>query len=355
MVASVPSILPMEIMDKIVLLTRDVHVADALKDVISQYAFDQLEKRVLIFGSVQGGKTNEIIKYIKNCNKNDTIVLVVQNSLLVLNQYEQKFKKENLKCQIVDSTTTVQKENVLIVMNNKYRYNYLQKILPEKYILMLDESDQTIKSCPLQSYKTIHITATPYLSGLQYDRIIHVEKSPNYQGIEDITLKSNDCTFSGVESFLKTSSGIMLINKYLYEIEMQRCAANLSKLHPTVPIVLLMSNKKLFLNGKVKFLRNTSINKIIDNLSSHKHIIFIANRLSNRGLSYVSSDYKRHLTHQITKVKAKTTNFLQSLRILGIYQNKPKLTLVINKKDKQRFQKHLEFVTSFDPDTLLIK
>jgi hypothetical protein len=147
----------------------------------------------------------------------------------------------------------------------------------------------------------------------------------------------------------------MLINKYLYEIEMQTCAANLSKLHPTVPIVLLMSNKKLFLNGKVKILRNISINKIIDNLSNNNHIIFIANRLSNRGLSYVSSDYKRHLTHQITKVKAKTTNFLQSLRILGIYQNKPKLTLVINKKDKQRFQKHLEFVTSFDPDTLLIK
>ena len=91
--------LPTEIMDEIVLYTGDPHVANVLKDKISQYVLDRIEKNILIYGNVQGGKTSEIINYI-NENKWCQKVLVIQNSLLVLKQYEQRLKSKNIDYQI---------------------------------------------------------------------------------------------------------------------------------------------------------------------------------------------------------------------------------------------------------------
>lgn len=346
------SLLPMELMDKIVLMTRDYNVADALRSYVSQYVFDQIEKRVLIYGQVQGGKTKEIIKFIKARSHESPIVLVVQNSLLVLQQYEQKLKDSDVKYQIVDNSTIKQTAQVILVMNNKYRYNYFKKIEPRRFILMLDESDQTIRSCPLQAYKTVHITATPSRATQTFDRIIKVDVSPNYRGLDDLNIVINDSTFSGVESFLQTKMGIMLINKYSYEYEMEPCALALSRMYPNVPVVSLMSIKKMYLENKITIIRKVPIAKIIDNLSDYPHIIFIANRLSNRGLSYVSSDYKRHITFQITKVKSQAANFLQSLRILGIYNNNPQLTLIMQDKDQYMFGKHQKYIENFDVNSL---
>ena len=72
-----------------------------------------------------------------------------------------------------------------------------------------------------------------------------------------------------------------------------------------------------------------SVSQIIDMFSAHKHIIFIANRLANRGVSFVSSDYKRHLTHQVTKFNKNKSKNLQSLRILGVYNDSPSLNLYL--------------------------
>lgn len=52
--------LPVEIMDKIVLRTGDVRIAHILRDQISQYALKRINKNILIYGYIQGGKTNEI-------------------------------------------------------------------------------------------------------------------------------------------------------------------------------------------------------------------------------------------------------------------------------------------------------
>ena len=80
------------------------------------------------------------------------------------------------------------------------------------------------------------------------------------------------------------------------------------------------------------------------------NIIFIANRLSSRGLSYVSSDYTRHLTCQITRIRTNVTSFLQSLRILGIYNYKDKLNLelVISDHEEKLFEKHVKFLNNFN-------
>ena len=348
--------LPVEIMDRIVSYTGDARVANVLKGCISKYTFDRMEKNVLIYGDVQGGKTAEIIKYIKT-NDTEKKVLVIQNSLLVLKQYQQRLYSQNIDYQIIDKNTKEITKNLVLILNNKYRYSYFQKIEPQKYILILDESDQTILCCPLKkNFKTVHVTATPF-NRVVYDNYIRVTKNPNYYGVDDLNVNLNykDDEIDYINKFKQSETGIMLINKYSYVAEMVSCANTLSNRFVDIPIVLLTSEKTLYLHKTKKILKFKSISKIIDSLKEHKHIIFVANRLSSRGLSYVSSDYTRHLTWQITKVRQNVTSFLQSLRILGIYKSeKLDLQLVISDYEEKLFKKHLDFINNFDIEKKMI-
>jgi hypothetical protein len=61
----------------------------------------------------------------------------------------------------------------------------------------------------------------------------------------------------------------------------------------------------------------------------HTHITIIAGHLASRGISFVSSDYNWHLTDQYynTSINSHGENLLQSLRILGCYNDSVPLTL----------------------------
>lgn len=347
--------LPVELMDKIVLYTSDLCVADTLQPYITQYVYDKFEKNILIYGQVQGGKTKEIVNILKSSKYNNiNKVLVVQNSLLVLRQYISRLRGEGIAFQVVDRYTTELKTNVLIVLNNKYRYAYFSKLITDKYILLLDEADQTYKNCPLTAYKTFHITATPFYpkkAGIMFDKIIEVETHKNYYGLNKLQVEEVVDVEAAVNDFMKTKTGMMLINKYSYIEEMQHCARTLSRKYTLVPVVLLTTEKIMFLNGKHHKIGTKPISKVIDALDGYPHVVFIANRLSNRGLSYVSSDYKRHLTHQVTKIRTYVNSFIQSLRILGIYTDSPQLKLYVD--SEERFEKHKNYIKEFIVHTLV--
>lgn len=340
--------LPTELIDKIVLYTNDLNVANALENYITQYVFDKMEKNILIHGDVQSGKTNEIIKVLKKPRYvNVPKVLVIQNSILVLKQYIEKLQQNKIDFQIITKETKTINKNVIVLLNNSYRYNYFNKFNIDKYILILDESDQCIISCKLKSYKTIHVTATPFnypkKLRVDFDQIIKIKSKEDnnrkYYGIEDLIIEQNDSL--PIDDFLSTKNGMMLINRYNYIDEMKSCSLSLSIKYPDVPIILLTYDKFLYLNNQITKIKEKSINKIIDSLKNYSHIIFIANRLSFRGLSYVSSDYKRHLTYQITKVRTNPANFLQSLRILGIYDKNKELKLIIPTSSMDLFRSHV--------------
>jgi len=201
----------------------------------------------------------------------------------------------------------------------------------------------------------VHVTATPF-NKVVYDNCIQVPRHQDYYGVGDlnVNLNTEDNEIDYVNKFKRSETGIMLINKYSYVTQMVSCANTLANRFVDTPIVLLTSEKTLYLHNTKKILKFKSISKIIDSLKEHKHIIFIANRLSHRGLSYVSSDYTRHLTWQITKIRQNKTSFLQSLRILGIYKSKDNsekrldLQLVISDHEEKLFQKHLDFINNFD-------
>lgn len=341
--------LPTELLELIVVYSNDAKVAKALRGYISEHVYDKLDRNILIYGEVQGGKTKEIIKIMKEYN-NKSKVLVLQNSLLVLKQYIERLKKENIEFQIVDKNTKTLTKNVIILINNLKRYEYFDKVKggDSKYILILDEADLVYKNCKLVGYKTFHCTATPFYKGntILFDRIIKVQRNENYYGLEKLTVKEEKDTFKAVKDFIKEPSGMMLINRYSSVKEMRECGKQIARLHPKVPIIVLNSEKIMYLKRKQKQLVKQSITNVIDNLKEHSHIIFIADRLANRGLSYVSSDYSRHLTHQVTRIKENKVTFMQSLRILGIYKDNPTLKLIID--NEKRYNKHVAFYYNFD-------
>lgn len=349
----VPS-LPTEILEKIVLEACDLNVTEALKSHITEYAFKKAyPKKILVQGDIQSGKTSEIIKILKkDLFQNNLKVLVIQNSLLVLKQYISRLQSEGILFQIIDSNTKKITSNVVILINNIYRYTYFSRLIKkENYILILDESDQTVINCPLAGEIEYHVTATPIYHkklNMNFDHHIKLQPPPNYFGLNNLNVEFEN--ENSINSFLQTKTGMMLINKFIYVEEMISFGKRLSNKYLNIPIVVLHSEKIVFFNNNRKVLKQSeSISKIIDSFYEHSHIIFIANRLSLRGLSYVSTDRKRHLTHQITKVKSYFKNFMQSLRICGIYSNtKLELKLIIEKDDQTLFEKHKRKYQNFN-------
>ena len=67
---------------------------------------------------------------------------------------------------------------------------------------------------------------------------------------------------------------------------------------------------------------------------THNFISIIAGHLASRGISFVSTDYRLHLTDQYFYASKNThgENLLQSLRILGCYEDNVPLTLWCSKK-----------------------
>lgn len=342
-------ILPTEILEKIAFQACDFNVTEALKSHITKWAYHKLHpQKNLIYGDIQSGKTGEIIKVLKNdMFKNEVKVLVIQNSLLVLNQYISRLRSEGIDFQVVDANTFKINCSVILLMNNIYRYSYFLNLYKKKLvdILILDESDQTVINCPIEGIIEYHVTATPIYPKkleMKFNHVISFDPPQNYIGLDKLKIVYENDLNNSIDQFLQTDTGIMLINKFIYIDSMKEVAKRLTEDYPEIPIVLLSSEKKLYRGGSIqKQLNNGSISKIIDSLNSYSHIIFIANRLSLRGLSYTSTDRTRHLTHQITKVRNNYRNFMQSLRICGVYKEHIQhLQLIVESDDQELLEKH---------------
>jgi hypothetical protein len=89
----------------------------------------------------------------------------------------------------------------------------------------------------------------------------------------------------------------------------------------------------------VHYFQNYSISEVLQILADdpehdHTHISIVAGYLASRGISFVSSDYSLHLTDQYLYAakSAHGENLLQSLRILGCYNDNLPLTLWCSEK-----------------------
>jgi len=140
----------------------------------------------LVYGQVQSGKTSMIFNLIQQSTL--PCVLIIQNSLLVLQQYKQRMDTQRI------SYSTVYQHNpsakVTILMNNSHQYS--KYIPPLHFSLIMDESDLT-RHNPLLPLSTnqFHVTATPFRYKPIFDRIIRITPPEDYYGIEKVTILIN--------------------------------------------------------------------------------------------------------------------------------------------------------------------
>jgi hypothetical protein len=300
------------------------------------------KRRILIYGQVQSGKTKAIMEVIENTLYTGiTKIVVIQNSLLVLNQYRDRLKAAKIQFQIIDNTTKTVEKEVVILMNNQYRNKHYNNIAdkPQKYILIMDESDaygqHQLAENAIHEY---YVTATPHHKDYKtpefFHRIQYIDPPEQYQGLIDINIQYDDSSLGQiVGQFINETTetgGMMLINSFSYVAEMQYNAKMLSQLFPKIAFVTLNSKRRLYVGKYERNIRSKSISKIIDKLQNAKQIVFIANRMSLRGLSYTSSDFRRHLTHQYSDLlKKDVTRGLQRMRIFGIYNDQKQVKLIL--------------------------
>jgi hypothetical protein len=315
-----------------------------------------MKERILIYGQVQSGKTTEIINVIMNPLYNGVRKLViVQNSILVLNQYRMRLCDAGIQHQVINKRTHDFHSPVLILMNNKNRLNRYLKVAkqyefadgrPEEYIILMDESDMYFRHpLALGALREYYVTATPFHK--KYDRYFHevvkLKPTDNYHGFDKVDIEYCDNETTAVRRFLGNgdSGGMMLVNCYTRIQYMKSQAEYWTGLFPTVPIVVLCSRSYLYLGGVVTMFKEKKITMIIDSLHEYPYVIFIANRLSMRGLSYVSSDYERHLTYQYSDFRdsISLTNCLQKIRLFGKYNDSPILKLILPFDNREKIEK----------------
>ena len=242
------------------------------------------------------------------------------------------------------------------------------------------------RSLTIIKNKATHIlgaTATPFAlfsTQKDLDRVRSIKPKTNYRGIDDLEIvfvesciirKEPDfplCDMGAMDTiyntFLDKPSGVILhtvVKERENHIKIQKYLANV---YPELTIVVYNGdgirvvckrrNLTPFARRKeinqynqlvnkynqiideeltVHYFQKYSISEVlqllVDDHYQHTHISIIAGHLASRGISFVSTDYSLHLTDQYLYTARNThgENLLQSLRILGCYNDNYKLTL----------------------------
>jgi len=308
------------------------------------------KRRHLIYGQVQSGKTASIIDAIQNPLYDGLHkIIILQNSLLVMKQYLQRLRSEGIDFQIVNRKTQRIEKEVVLIMNNKSRLTRFLRTFSvvgqplKKYILFMDESDSYHKGQHPLADNAVHeyyVTATPfhklYKSPGFFHAIHNVETSSQYKGLNNIIIEYNDASVTTiVRQFYedvrkRPDKGMMLINAFRKVSEMIHLGISLSQEFKQIVFVTLNCERRIISNGISHKIKSQPIAELIDSLDQAKYVVFIANRMSLRGVSYCSSDYTRHLTHQYSDLKSGTvTNALQRMRLFGKYIDNHPVKLIL--------------------------
>ena len=310
------------------------------------YDFIRFPTQMLLYGQVQSGKTSKIMDYITNYKSDKLKILVIQNNTLMLSQYVKTLSQRGITYKIINSNATeykYNKERVLITINNKYRIcslnNFVKHNKISNYSLILDESDQYLnriasehvfKSCK----DVLHVTATPFIyaaHNVEIDRVIRIKPKLNYIGMNQVNLKQinmyenngNNSIRIKIkdiinEDFVLVKEGLMLINCFSKVADMKRLALMLTNIYINMPIIIFSSKTYMYLNGSLQATSKVkNIQQFTDKFANISHAIFIAGRLSNRGINYTNTNYSRNITHQISLGSGNYTTFIQKCRIFG--------------------------------------
>jgi len=311
--------------------------------------------QMLLYGQVQSGKTAKIMDFITKFKTDKLKILIIQNNTLMLNQYVKTLSQRGITYKIIEPNYMIHhynREQVLITINNKYRLSTLNDFIRynniANYSLILDESDQylsRIHTNPVfkMSTDTLHVTATPFIYGKKFeiDKIIKIRPKSNYIGMNQVkinTIKLNIADtnvnpmlitqIKGIiemqiinivnQDFFTVKEGLMLINCFTKVADMRHLASTLTVQYKNIPIIVFSTKTYMYLDGMLKRITKVkNIQRFTDEFANVSHAIFIAGRLSNRGINYTNTTYSRCITHQISLGNGDYTSFIQKCRIFG--------------------------------------
>jgi hypothetical protein len=311
------------------------HICPTVRDSIYKCS------KKLVYGEIQSGKTAKIIDEVRRTKL--PVVLIIQNSQLVRKQYEMRFAEAGVPFQVIHKSTTAL-TRVVCLMNNKNQLaKYMALNPPKTYAILLDESDLT-QFHPLCANASveIHVTATPFrYKPHTFDEVQFVEQHPDYCGLDKVQLKPipKVIDYLSIVHEFRASRGILLINTFTRVEQMRTTAMNISSAYPTVPVLLLTTEKGVYRNRVFTRLRGNRLNQILDPYTEESHVIIIANKMATRGISFSNSAHTTHITHQVSNPNT-LTGFLQKCRILGIYPDRPQLTLYIDEGFVRRIERY---------------
>ena len=279
------------------------------------------------------------------------------------------------------------KGNYIICALNNYRQVYrLNKIINCDFHLCIDEADCSIKSrkkiselekvlIPLKK-KALHIigaTATSFalLCGEKFaNKVTSLTPPNNYKGFDHLIHHHIDIIKEDLykpfplndetnikkiyDTFMNKDFGIILHNVTRFKIYHKILYYYLAEQYPNCTIIIYngngiwvkcAQNKKRLLTFKRKYDKKRNVYKtyklnkgnhifnkytindvlqiLKDDIEPHKHICIIAGDLASRGISFVSNDFKWHLTDQyfVPSKTAHGENIIQGMRILGCYND----------------------------------
>lgn len=152
---------------------------------------------------------------------------------------------------------------------------------------------------------------------------------------ENLKLITQDCLQLNKSTLLISVSKLCKEHKSIIEFLCQ-----LNKNHSDIVYFELNEKSVKIYNSKFQLIENKSVNifkgkkvapidQAIEDYKNINHIVIVAGFLAGRGVSFVSSNYDRHLTHQYLSDSESThlESAMQSIRLCGRYKNNPKLTL----------------------------
>ena len=246
-------------------------------------------------------------------------------------------------------------------------------------------------------------TATPFAlfsSEPALTKIKKIKPNNNYHGIESLNInfvqsciiRSEEdfplCDMGAMdtiyESFLEKESGVILHTVVKERENHYRIQKYLVSIYPEITVLTYNGdgirvicknrNSKPFADRRelnnyhqlinkyfkittggniVHCFENYSISEVLQILvddpeHEHKHISIVSGYLASRGISFVSTDYSLHLTDQYlyASKSAHGENLLQSLRILGCYNDDIPLTLWCSEKTWKSILTHNKIINN---------
>lgn len=344
---------------------------------------DSSQSYQLLAGQVQSGKTREIINYCywSVHEQKKSVLLVFQNISADVHQFRSRvasFHEQNA-VSVADQLPIRDIRDydpdtvgVYLAIGNFMQLRKFTESLdatPTQFTMCLDEADLCVKSGNNKSHlekllgplkqRAAHIlgvTATN-LAILFHEQLVDsmmtLQVPDDYHSYADLTkviLPSSNADVARAAayvSFTDRPSGFMLHIEAHKKQRQLMVAQVVAKQNPTVLFIVYNGNgtyvfphaaRSEILGGEtdhptacMKFPVKVGIQEILQRVSdsSITHLSLVSGRMAGRGVSFVSTDFKYHITDQLYMPNRQVHDegMVQSLRILGRYQTRSELRL----------------------------